>query len=663
MMNCVDTAAPRVPRSKQHWLRIAIIALSVVAAGIGSVLLATRDSGEQVTTRGVAATISVRDHPGWVAAGRDALWVALADAGPPARDRPLLRLDLASGAVQQARLIGGQTSYLMHVGNRLVASAEHVGGEGSGPSLVAALDWRSGELLARRQFAGRVGPLAEDGEDVWALQVRPGALLRLDPVTLELTAPPLPLSTGRTVGLAVGLGYVWATVADTGDVVRVDAAKGTIKRVHVGGFPRGIVVAQGSVWIADSERGEVVRREYQTLRPVGQPIRVGTDPAWIQSVGRYLFVGDADGGTVTRIDMVSGKRSGPPIRVARAAKDAPPFAMAPSGTSVWVSSFASNTLTRITTTPSAAPTRAVTASSAQATSRVVRALPLGGKVVARIPVPPEGGAFTAGEGAVWAMSNATSTLLRIDPERNAVVARIKLAPAEDAAAGHGSVWLTHADTDTVARLDPRTNTVSKTIPVGSRPAGIAVSEEAVWVANSYDPVPTVSRIDPVTNRVVATIKVGPARACCSEHMGVLAAGGAVWAAMPQGNLLARIDPATNTVTETVKLPYCPGAFLDADATGVWSAGGICADLVARIDPRTKKVTAKVGEPHPVGLALAFDRVWVAVLGSGNVDQIDPNTGRLVARLPVGGILVRLVVGFGSVWVNDDEGRVLRIRPG
>jgi streptogramin lyase len=60
--------------------------------------------------------------------------------------------------------------------------------------------------------------------------------------------------------------------------------------------------------------------------------------------------------------------------------------------------------------------------------------------------------------------------------------------------------------------------------------------------------------------------------------------------------------------------------------------------------------------------VAFGSVWVAVLGSSNVDQIDPNTGRLVARLPIGGVPVRLAVGFGSVWVNDDNGRVLRIQP-
>jgi hypothetical protein len=102
--------------------------------------------------------------------------------------------------------------------------------------------------------------------------------------------------------------------------------------------------------------------------------------------------------------------------------------------------------------------------------------------------------------------------------------------------------------------------------------------------------------------------------------------------------------------------------MDAAENAVWSAGGGCADLVARIDPRTKKLTWKHYEPHPVGLALAFDAVWIAVLGSGNVDQVDPGTGRLTARLPVGGTPVRMVVAFGSVWVNDDGGRVLRIDP-
>src|SRR5207249_11910101 len=62
-------------------------------------------------------------------------------------------------------------------------------------------------------------------------------------------------------------------------------------------------------------------------------------------------------------------------------------------------------------------------------STLAPALPPGGQVVGRIRVgranPPQrgGGALAVGEGAVWAMSDAKATLMRIDPARNAVVAR------------------------------------------------------------------------------------------------------------------------------------------------------------------------------------------------------------------------------------------------
>jgi YVTN family beta-propeller protein len=258
------------------------------------------------------------------------------------------------------------------------------------------------------------------------------------------------------------------------------------------------------------------------------------------------------------------------------------------------------------------------------------------------------------------MSNISSTMQRIDPNTNTVVHRIPVGPGGDAAAGNGAVWLTHPDENTVSRIDPKTNKVSSTIHVGPQPAGIAVSPEAVWVANAGGP--SVSRIDPATNKVVTTIRVGRKAACCSEHMGVIAQGGAVWAAVPNANALVRIDPATNARTATVKLPFAPCGYLAADESTVWSAGGGCADLVARIDIRTRTLTAKLVEPHPIGLALAFGTGWVAVLDSGNVDQIDPRSGRLVARLKVGGKPIRIAVGFDAVWVNDDLGRILRISP-
>ena len=666
MMNGVIATSAPARDATHHRFRLAVVAASIVAAIVGTVLLATHHSGDGVTTRGVTATLHVPGHPGWVAVGRDALWLSLSATQTPVRDRPLLRLDLASGTVERRILVGGQATYLAHVGDRLLASVAHTGSSGSGPSLIVALDWRSGRVLLRRQFLTQVGPLVASGKDLWALQIRPAALLRLDPLTLAPTAAPLPLSTGRVLGVAAAGGYVWATAPDAADVIRVTAATRSIARTHVGGFPVGIEVEGGSVWIVNRDRGEIGRLDPRTLEPVGKPMHIGGQPAWLASAGGYLFVGDASQGTVRRIDVRSGKAAGSAIRVASPAKDSPALVVVPSGGSIWAGSFASNTVTRVSVTSRGNPALARSATGAQTAPTNARALPRGARVVARIPLgngapaPLGGGAFTVGEGAVWAMSDIESTLMRIDPARNAVVARIKVAVPEAAAAGDGGVWLTYPGQNTISRIDPATNKVRATIHVGSQPVGVAVSPGAVWVVNAGGP--SVSRIDPVTNRVVATIRVGPKLACCSEHFSLTAARGAVWVGVPNENRIVRIDATTNRVTSTMKLPYPPCAFLAADTAALWSTGGGCADVVGRIDPHTKKLTARQAELHPVGLAVAFGSVWVAVIGSSNVDQLDPRTGRLAARLPVGGVPVRLAVGFGSVWVNDDNGRVLRIRP-
>ena len=619
-----------------HRFRPGVILLSVAAAVAGSILLATHDSNAKVTTRGVAATLRTPAHPGWVAAGDDALWLALTDNRTTVRTRPLLRLDLASGAVKQRRFLGGRATYLMRLDRRLLASVEYNGSHGSGPSLIVALDWRTGRLLARREFPRLIGPLAESGGNLWALQVRPAALLRLDPLTLAPTAAPIRLSQGQAAGLAAAGGYVWTSEPDAGEVLRIDPATQSVSRVHVGGFPVGVTIAGGNVWFADRDGGRIGRLDPGTLRPVGRPVKVGGKPGWLASAGRSLFVADPARGTVTRIDLRSGVAARPPIRVAPPAKDASAAVVVAGGDSVWVSNFASSTLTRV---------------------RTGRA---GAQLVASIRVPPGGGAFTVGEGAVWAMSDATSTLLRIDPARNAVVARIHVSPGDVAAAGGGAVWLSHPQENTVSRIDPATNKVSATIHI-EWPSGVAVSPGAVWIADEGGP--SVERVDPATNRVVATIRVGPVRECCAERMGLTASSDAVWVASNAGNKVVRIDPRTNKVVDSIGLGhFMPCGYIVADRSAVWSAGATCTAAVVRIDPRARKVTAELPEPHAVGMALAFGSLWVVVFETGDVDRIDPRTGQVVARLHVGGWPVRLSIGFGSVWVNDDKGRVLRIRP-
>jgi DNA-binding beta-propeller fold protein YncE len=210
-------------------------------------------------------------------------------------------------------------------------------------------------------------------------------------------------------------------------------------------------------------------------------------------------------------------------------------------------------------------------------------------------------------------------------------------------------------------VDPATNKVVAKIRVAPQPSGIEFAQGAVWVADAGGP--SISRIDPATDRVTATVRVGPRSACCSEHMSLAVVRGAIWAAVPNANQLVRLDPTTLKIVKRITIPFGPCAFLVVGAARVWSAGGGCADVVGGIDPHAGRVTSRVYEPHPVGLAFAGGSLWVAVIDSGDLDRIDPHTGRLDGSLHVGGTPVRLAVGFGSIWVNDDRGRVLRVETG
>jgi hypothetical protein len=101
-----------------------------------------------------------------------------------------------------------------------------------------------------------------------------------------------------------------------------------------------------------------------------------------------------------------------------------------------------------------------------------RTVPTGGAtVVAKIPVPHASGALAVGLGGVWAVKDDGSTLFRIDPRRNVVVARIALGMRKacptfpqscgEVAVGDGAVWVAEPAANSVARIDPRTDAIGR----------------------------------------------------------------------------------------------------------------------------------------------------------------------------------------------------------
>jgi YVTN family beta-propeller protein len=100
-----------------------------------------------------------------------------------------------------------------------------------------------------------------------------------------------------------------------------------------------------------------------------------------------------------------------------------------------------------------------------------------------------------------------------------------------------AVWVANSSDDTVSRIDPESRTVTDTIPVGDLPLGVAVSADAVWVVNRGDG--TVSRIDPESLTVTDTIPVGNDG---NEPTGVAVSADAVWVLNYSDGTVSRIDP-------------------------------------------------------------------------------------------------------------------------
>jgi hypothetical protein len=66
---------------------------------------------------------------------------------------------------------------------------------------------------------------------------------------------------------------------------------------------------------------------------------------------------------------------------------------------------------------------------------------------------------------------------------------------------------------------------------------------------------------------------------------------------------------------------------------VWAAGGHCVSAVMGLNPRTNGAARAVhGVAAPIGVAVGFGSLWVADLDARQIERVNVQTGRIVARL-------------------------------
>ncbi len=314
-----------------------------------------------------------------------------------------------------------------------------------------------------------------------------------------------------------------------------------------------------------------------------------------------------------------------------------------------------------------------------------------GPVLASITVGSRAGTPAVGLGAVWIPNTGDGTVSRIDPATNRRVATFRVGdagafyqrvckpygsihswmvttfhvrrcdlPSSVATAG-GLLWAAKNDSDEILALDPKDGHQVTSIPIGVTPFELRANDQAVWIT-SYDD-NAIVRIDVASKRVVRTISQlgGPS--------GLALDGDTVWVAISRSGTVARIDARVNQVVATIAVPCSASCWSAPTPLPVAVANGAVwvrnegIGTLSRIDPTTNTVAATLdvntfnGRSGQDALAVAPSGIW---LGGISVEAIDPASNRVVKIIDQPGIT--LAYGYGSLWVTDISGHVLRIDP-
>jgi virginiamycin B lyase len=193
-------------------------------------------------------------------------------------------------------------------------------------------------------------------------------------------------------------------------------------------------------------------------------------------------------------------------------------------------------------------------------------------------------ALAATADSIWLMSDNKTTLSRIDPDQNAVVAELRLpVGCNTLTFGETALWVTCPAEDRVLRIDPQNNLVDKRIEVSAQPKSLAIGEGSIWVLCQKDG--KVERIDPKTNKVIKTIELAVPGAEGSIAIG----SGSVWVSQA-GFPLTRIDPGTDKVVQ--QFWGSGGGMVHFGAGSVW-LGNLTDSKLWRVDP--KRVLATLAE--------------------------------------------------------------------
>jgi len=259
---------------------------------------------------------------------------------------------------------------------------------------------------------------------------------------------------------------------------------------------------------------------------------------------------------------------------------------------------------------------------------VVRIDPRSGREQARLRGHPTSfvHGIVAAYGAVWA---ARGRVVRIDPHANVVreVRRVGSATLFTIQAGAGAIWVPDDGANEILRIDPKRVRLAARISVPGRAWGVAAGAHGVVVVSvpTHDSVAGpagtrfLHRLDPKTNRLSPPL----ARLGCDTGITIY---GAVWTFDTCTGTLERRDARTLRVLRQTKL----GVLSQVPALGFGSVWLASRGGVLRIDPSTLGVIAKI-PARSLTIVSGATSMWAFDYVHAAIRRIDPRQNRVTGR--------------------------------
>lgn len=260
-----------------------------------------------------------------------------------------------------------------------------------------------------------------------------------------------------------------------------------------------------------------------------------------------------------------------------------------------------------------------------------------------------------------------NSLVEIDPATNRVVSSTRVGRGPDRIASTANaIWVANVEDRTVARVDLATKEVRV---VGGAPVARDLTSALngdVWLSSFEEPVVTmIARRGRIVEGPYA-VAAAPVRVRLpGSAEGLAVGGGYLWVTSPSDSggrdTVFQVDLRTRRLVSSLPVGAIP-LFVGFGYGSAWISN-YRGDSVSVVRPGSKRLETIAVPGGPLGIAAGEGAIWVVAFWSRELVRIDPDTRRVVRRIPVGAGPLDVAVEDGAVWVtNRDDRTISRIDP-